>query len=289
MRAMGSTQGDKTAAGPGGNAWPPTRQQQHTEATSRNGQSSHDLPPQPGAPPAVAPTPGRAAPLAPRISQLTPVATGPTAGYRKDGDAGAGGSTALANRDAAAKSIEDACRCLHRTEALRTQIKLVGIKGPDVGQPLDEAKHAYEQALASFGKKSFLMANEFANASNDLSRAVSMVLCRALRARVTDPVFVPPKGIHRPTAEGRPPTQDDFSYVGSRLSRILWLFENGTLPSEVIEQARKIASWSEDLYREAQQSFRDGAWDDALELMQAAEAAAHSAEHVCKMCYLKDG
>ena len=178
---------------------------------------------------------------------------------------------------------------MHRAEALLIHLKVVGRKGPNLGHALDEAKHTYEQGLSSFRQGTFVTAKEFASASSDLSRAVTIVLSRELRPSLAGPVFVPPNGIHRPTAEERPASPDGFSGTGSCLSRIQWLFENGTMPSEVIEQARKIASWSEYLYHEARKSLRDGAWDDALELVQAAEAAAHSAEHVCKMCYLKDG
>jgi hypothetical protein len=169
------------------------------------------------------------------------------------------------------------------------QFKVLGKRSPNVGHALDEAKHTYQQGFLRFHEGSFVTALELATASSDLSRAVAIILSRELRPSAADSVFVPPNGVHRPTAEERPASHDEFARVGSRLSRILWLFENGTLPSEVLEQARKIASWSEHLYGEARKSFREGAWDDALELVQAAEAAALSAEHVCKMCYLKDG
>jgi len=196
---------------------------------------------------------------------------------------------AMTTREAAGKGIEEASIALHRTQAILTHLKIVGADAPNVGLALSEATHAYQQGLSSFRSNSFVSAGEFAAASSELSRAVAIVLLRVLRSCATKVVYAPQKEIHRPNPGDRRLSQEDFSSVGSRLSRVLWLFENGTLPSEVIDQARKIASWSEQLYQEAQRLFRGGAWEDALELVQAAEAAAHSAEHDCKMCYLKEG
>jgi hypothetical protein len=196
---------------------------------------------------------------------------------------------AMTLRESAGRGIEEASHALHRTQAILTQLKVVGAEAPSVGPALSEASHAYEQGLSSFRSNSYVSAGEYAAASSDLSRAVTILLLRALRSRTPGEVSALAKEIHRPAPGDRRPTQKDFSSVGSRLSRVLWLLENGTLPAEVIEQARKIALWSEQVYREAQRLFRSGAWDDALELVQAAEAAALSAEHVCKMCYLKEG
>jgi len=288
MRPMGSTRGEGNSAKPGGNAWPPTRQQRK-EIVSRICPPAHALPPRPEVPPVRPPTPGKAAPLAPQEPGPNRVPAAISAGEPKRDHGAARNHAASAEREAAANSIEKASIALHRTEALLMQFKVAGRKGPNVGQALDEAKHTYQQGLSRFREGSYVTAKELATASSDLSRAVAILLARELRPNAADALFVAPQGIHRATAEERPGSHDEFSSIGSRLSRILWLFENGTLPSEVIEQARKIASWSEYLYREAQKSFREGAWDDALELVQAAEAAAYSAEHVCKMCYLKDG
>jgi len=289
MRSWSLSHDVRNAAKPGANAWPPTRQKQRAEESLRGWQERDDLPPRPEAPPATAPTPGMAAPLAPQIFQAYRAPGGPALAIRNERTVKNENHTAVSSREAAGREIEGAGSALHRTEAILTQLKVVGAEAPNVGPALSEAKHAYEQGLSSFRSNAYMSAGEFAAASSALSRAVAIVLLRALRSRAADDLHASPNQNHRPNPGDRRPSRQDFSSVASRISRVLWLFEYGTLPSEVIEQARKIASWSEQLYRQAQRSFRNGAWEDALELVQAAEAAAYSAEHVCKMCYLKEG
>jgi hypothetical protein len=213
---------------------------------------------------------------------------GPAANNGKEDGLGTEKRMVLAMREAAGRGIEEAGNALHRTQAIFTQLRVVGAEAPYVGPALSEATHAYQQGMASFRSHSFMCAGEFAAASSDLSQAVAIMLRRALRSQAADEASHSPKGVHRPNSGERCPSQEDFSKIGRRLSRVSWLFEYGTLPAEVIEQARRIASWSEQLYREAQQLYRNGAWEDASEFMEAAEAAVDSAEHICKMCYLKE-
>ena len=70
------------------------------------------------------------------------------------------------------------------------------------------------------------------------------------------------------------------------LSRIHWVLENGTLPSEDRAQVRKIAAWGDAFYKQAQHKYRDTVLEDAAEFAQAALAGAHSAEHVCRNWYV---
>ena len=289
MRSWSPSHHLKTTAEPVVNAWPPTRQQWRAEQRSSARPNRADLPPRPEAPPARTSTPGMAAPLAPLVSSATRAGSGPAKGKQNNGGPDAGKRTALANREAAGREIEGACEALHRSEAILIQLKLVGAAVPNVSPMINEARHACAQAAASFRANAFVSAGEYGAASSALARAVCMVLLREPRSRGSRPGNEGGIGNHRPGTGDHRPSQDEFSAVESRISRIVWLFEYGTLPAEVIEQARKIASWSDELFREAQQLFRNGAWEAAREFLQAAEAAALSAEHICKMCYLKEG
>ena len=80
--------------------------------------------------------------------------------------------------------------------------------------------------------------------------------------------------------------EEDLAEAGSVLSRIHWLLENGTLPLEDRTQVRRISSWGDALYKQAQHMYRQTSLPDAAELAQAALAGAYSAEHVCRMWYV---
>ena len=101
--------------------------------------------------------------------------------------------------------------------------------------------------------------------------------------------MVPPPPVHR-----SPPAQSDRANaqlvrVKQMLARLRWLIQNGTMPSEELEHVRKITSWSEAFCGQAQRFLRAGVSEDAIEFAQAASAAAHSAEHVCKQSYVSHG
>jgi hypothetical protein len=70
------------------------------------------------------------------------------------------------------------------------------------------------------------------------------------------------------------------------LSRVRWLLENWTLPLDDGAQVRKIASWGEAFYKQAQHTYGTADLQDAAELAQAALAGAYSAEHICRKWYL---
>jgi hypothetical protein len=72
----------------------------------------------------------------------------------------------------------------------------------------------------------------------------------------------------------------------SVIARIHWLLENGTLPLDDRTQVRKILSWGDAFYREVRRCCQTGTVENAAELIQAASAAAHSAEHVCRKWYV---
>jgi hypothetical protein len=81
-------------------------------------------------------------------------------------------------------------------------------------------------------------------------------------------------------------TESGLTQVGKRLTRIHWLVQNGTMPSEDRQQVRRIASWSDIFYVKGRQALQAGAVGDASYFIATAEAIAHSAEHVCKQDYI---
>lgn len=244
---------------------------------------------QPEMPPFASPAYGEGASLAaPPVGQQAPPLVHPSLKSTAQVRAHAG-LNSRNRKDEAASSLEQACNALHRTHALLTQLKILGRKAPGVGPALHEAKHAYEQGLSNFRGECFLLAGEFAAASQGLSRAVCLVLARELGSMTLDPPLMPQVEIRRAQSKEQTQAANGSRGVPGRLSRIRWLLENGTLPSNIADQARSIASWSGELHLQARQSFRRGDWEGALELLQAAEAAAISAERICRTCYLYDG
>jgi len=80
--------------------------------------------------------------------------------------------------------------------------------------------------------------------------------------------------------------EEDLAQAEAVLSRIHWVLENGTLPSDERAQVRRIASWGDTFYKQAQRTYRDAGLEDAAEFAQAALAGAYSAEHVCRKWYV---
>jgi hypothetical protein len=80
--------------------------------------------------------------------------------------------------------------------------------------------------------------------------------------------------------------QDELENVERIHSRIRWVIENGTLPSEELEQVEKLSAWTFDFCRWAHSSFDVGAKQNALEFTRAAKAIVNSAEYLCRKCYL---
>lgn len=194
-------------------------------------------------------------------------------------------SPSVARRDATA-SIGQAYDRLHRIQAILAYLHIMKRKVPGIGQFLDEAKHTYEQSLARYEARNFVAASEFAAASVSLSRVVEIIISRTLRSDSTLPSLVPPPPDHFSSSSDSGHIEGELAEAESVLSRIRWLLENGTLPLEDRTQVRRIASWGDALYKQAQHLYRQAALPDAAELAQAALAGAHSAEHVCRKWYV---
>jgi hypothetical protein len=196
------------------------------------------------------------------------------------------GQAAELTRNEAARSIGLAYDSLHRIQAILAYLHIMKHRVPGIGQFLDEAKHTYEQAHARFATTDFTGAKEFAEASVSLSRVVEIVMARTLRSDSNLPSLVAPPPDHH----GGPPEPEhlveDLAHAETLLSRIHWVLEHGTLPLEDRAQVRKIASWGDAFYKQAQHTYKYAVLEDAAELAQAALAGAHSAEHVCRKWYV---
>jgi len=196
-----------------------------------------------------------------------------------------GNGAELARNDAA-RSIGLAYDSLHRIQAILAYLHIIKHRVPGISQFLDEAKHTYEQALARFATTDFTAAKEFAEASASLSRVVEIVMARTLRSDTSLPSLVPPPPDHRGASPAPEQVEEHLVQAETVLSRIHWVLENGTLPSEDRAQVRKIASWGDAFYKQARHTYRDAVLEDAAELALAALAGAHSAEHVCRKWYV---
>ena len=190
------------------------------------------------------------------------------------------------SRNDAARSIGLAYDSLHRIQAILAYLHIIKHRVPGISQFLDEAKHTYEQALARFAACDFNGAKEFAEASGSLSRVVDIVMARTLRSDNTLPSLVPPPPDHLVVPPEPEHVEEDLAQAETVLSRIHWVLENGTLPPEDRAQVRKIASWGDTFYKQAQHTYRDAVLEDAAEFAQAALAGAYSAEHVCRKWYV---
>ena len=189
-------------------------------------------------------------------------------------------------RNDAARSIGCAYDSLHRIQAILAYLHIMKHRVPGISQFLDEAKHTYVQAMARFATGDFISAKEFAEASGSLSRVVEIVMTRTLRADSTLPSLVPPPPKHSDASPEPEHVEEHLAQAESVLSRIHWVLEHGTLPSEDRAQVRKIASWGDAFYQQAQRTYRNAVLEDASEFAQAALAGAYSAEHVCRKWYV---
>jgi hypothetical protein len=188
-------------------------------------------------------------------------------------------------RNDAARSIGQAYDKLHRIQAILAYLHIMNHRVPGISQFLDEAKHTYVQALSRFAAGDFVGAKEFADASGSLSRIVEIVMSRTLRSDSMLPSLVPPPPKYLSVPPEPVRVEEDLAHVESVLSRIHWVLEHGTLPSEDRAQVRKIASWGDAFYKQARYTYRSSVLEDASEFAQAALAGAYSAEHVCRKWY----
>ena len=189
-------------------------------------------------------------------------------------------------RNDSARSIGCAYDSLHRIQAILAYLHIMKRRVPGISQFLDEAKHTYEQAHGRFAVNDFAGAKEFAEASGSLSRVVEIVMARTLRWDDGLPSSVPPPPEHSGGTIAAEHIEENLSQAETVLSRIQWVLENGTLPSEDRAQVRKIASWGDAFCKQAQHTYRDAVSEDAAQLAQAALAGASSAEHVCRKWYV---
>jgi hypothetical protein len=188
-------------------------------------------------------------------------------------------------RNNAARNIGSAFDRLHRIQAILAYLHIMKYRVPGISEFLEEAKHTYVQALAQFAASDYTGAKEFAEASASLSRVVEIVMARTLRSDNSLPSLVPPPPGH-PDASPEPEhVEENLAQAETVLSRIHWVLENGTMPSEERAQVRKIASWGDAFYKQARRTYRDAVLEDAAEFAQAALAGANSAEHVCRKWY----
>jgi len=193
---------------------------------------------------------------------------------------------AHAARNDAARSIGVAYDSLHRLQAILAYLHIMKHRVPGISQFLDEAKHTYVQALSRFAASDYCGAKEFAEASESLARVVEIVMGRTLRSDSTLPSLVPPPPEHLGQVPEPEHVEEDLAHAESVLARIHWVLEHGTLPSEDRAQVRKIASWGDAFYKQAQYTYRNAVLEDASEFAQAALAGAYSAEHVCRKWYV---
>ncbi|MGB7438575.1 MAG: hypothetical protein WBW49_24405 [Candidatus Acidiferrum sp.] len=195
-------------------------------------------------------------------------------------------------RHGAVSATRNASRCIglafdsiHRIQAILAYLQIIKHRVPGISQFLEEAKHTYVQALSRFSVDDFISAKEFAEASGSLSRVVEILITRTLRSDATLPSLVPPPPQHSDANPELSHVEEDLARGEFVLSRIHWILERGTLPSEDRAQVRKITSWGDAFYRQARYAYRHAVLEDASELAQAALAGADSAEHVCRKWY----
>lgn len=191
-----------------------------------------------------------------------------------------------ATRSDAAAEIERAYDSLHRIQAILAYLNIVKRQVHGISQMHEEAKHTYEQAITRHGARDFEGAREFASASGCLTRVIEGAISRTLRSDTSYPSVVPLPPEHADACGSPSRVQDDLDTVEVVLSRVHWLLENGTLPSDDRAQVRKITVWSDAFYQQARRMYEQGAHEDAAELAHAAVDAAHSAEHICRNWYV---
>ena len=190
------------------------------------------------------------------------------------------------DEDGAARAIELAYDGLHRSQALLAYVKIIDLQAPDVSQMFEESRRTYQQAVSSYQRQDYAVASEFAAASGELSRSVEVAVSRILRVDASSPTLVPYPPGNQPAVTTSGEMEGSLNRVGKLIARIHWLVNNGTLPLEDRAQVARIASWSDIYYAKGRQSFHTGAIVEASYFINAAEALAHSAEHVCKQDYI---
>lgn len=192
----------------------------------------------------------------------------------------------LATRLNVVDEIERAYGVLYRTQTMLVYLKMIRQDHSDIAQYSDEAKHTYLQALSRYDARDFEGAREFAAASLSLSRMIEILISKVFHSSTPYPNLV--LASCESTADKRDveTTQYELDRIRRILTRIHWVIENGTLPSEDRAQVEKLSSWSEALCGWAFRLLDASTADDAFEFARAADAAACSAEHLCKKCYV---
>jgi hypothetical protein len=157
---------------------------------------------------------------------------------------------------------------------------------PGLSSILDEARHTYDQALRLYEERDFEGSLEYASASWELFQALEIVISRVLRSDSFYPtlVLLPPE--HDVTFDESIRVQEELHRVEGVISLIRRVAETGSSLSEDQKQTLNIASCSERLLKRGRQRFRFAEMEEAIDLVNAAAATAHAAEHVCKRWYV---
>lgn len=189
----------------------------------------------------------------------------------------------VASSSAAAASICRAYDHLHRVQAVLAYLHILKRQIPGISQFLDEAKHTYEQALSRYDERDFAAAVEFAAASASLCHVVQIVMERTLRGDTSLPSLVPPPPETSAASVEPAYIEEQLGLARSLLAGIHEELRNSNLPLETRTQVRKITSWADALYKQAQKMYQQMTLPDAAELTQAALAGTRSAERLCRV------
>jgi hypothetical protein len=209
-----------------------------TNLSSRRSLSLRETPASPEASPcSPSPSPIGAAPLAPPFTVV---------GFEQDERIAVPfaypsltpllGNILKSEQHSAATSVELGYDGLHRAQALIAYVRILDLELSDLTYLMAESKRTYEQGVASYERHEYLVANEFADASVELSRSVEVLVSRVLRADSRHPTLVPYPPRDQDLGAGAKEAAGDLARVERSLRRIHWLLRNGTLPDADREQ-----------------------------------------------------
>lgn len=176
------------------------------------------------------------------------------------------------------EEIERALDDLRYAEGLMAYLGVARLRTPGICRRLlDEALLAYEQSLSRQKDQSFEEARRLAVASRSISHAAKILLFRVVPLDETLMPFASPWPDHVAVGSALSHTQTRLQGIETQLSGI----QSCALTSEAWSRVRKLELWSEALCGQARSFCQNDAIQDAVELTQAAEAIARSAECLC--------
>jgi hypothetical protein len=185
--------------------------------------------------------------------------------------------------------IEQAHDALHRIQTMLAHFEMMKREQFAISEYLDEAKHTYAQALSRCQGRDFEAAREFAAASSGLSRVVDILISRTFQLNADGLKPVSSGTEHVAAYCDERAAHVDLDRVEHLLDRIRRVTRNGTLPSEDRERVERLSLWSASLHGWARCLLENGVTEKAIDFVQAADAAACSAEHLCKECSVTRG